>query len=239
MATVSDTSKRVLADPREDSRPRWRFAASLGLFGAALGGAVVITNVVGLTSKFSVDADALPPDDIVYFMLVGGLTGLAVAGFIGFLINRSTRAFETSTPRHPLGVLPWAAIGATYWVVFSLLLGGVALPQANVVLAYIDGAISFVDFLGFSLDTVFGIPFRMVSEGGRFMYTAISAGLLFAVGGWTIDRIAALSNDQAARYGPPLLAIGLSVAVVALLLMLPPPVLWHIGNVTTATQLYR
>ena len=239
MATVSDTSKRVLADPREDSRPRWRFAASLGLFGAALGGAVVITNVVGLTSKFSVDADALPPDDIVYFMLVGGLTGLAVAGFIGFLMNRSTRAFETSTPRHPLGILPWAAIGATYWVVFSLLLGGVALPQANVVLAYIDGAISFVDFLGFSLDTVFGVPFRMVSEGGRFMYTAISAGLLFAVGGWAIDRIAALSNDQAARYGPPLLAIGLSAAVVALLLMLPPPVLWHIGNVTTATQLYR
>lgn len=239
MATVSDTSKRVLADPREDSRPRWRFAASLGLFGAALGGAVVITNVVGLTSKFSVDADALPPDDIVYFMLVGGVTGLAVAGFIGFLMNRSTRAFETSTPRHPLGVLPWAAIGATYWVVFSLLLGGVALPQANVVMAYIDGAISFVDFLGFSLDTVFGVPFRMVSEGGRFMYTAISAGLLFAVGGWAIDRIAALSNDQAARYGPPLLAIGLSAAVVALLLMLPPPVLWHIGNVTTATQLYR
>ena len=239
MATVSDTTKRVLADPREDSRPRWRFAASLGLFGAALGGAVVITNVVGLTSKFSVDADALPPDDVVYFMLVGGVTGLAVAGFIGFLMNRSTRAFETSTPRHPLGILPWAAIGATYWVVFSLLLGGVALPQANVVLAYIDGAISFVDFLGFSLDTVFGVPFRMVSEGGRFMYTAISAGLLFAVGGWAIDRIAALSNDQAARYGPPLLAIGLSAAVVALLLMLPPPVLWHIGNVTTATQLYR
>ena len=239
MATVSDTSKHVLADPREDTRPRWRFAASLGLFGAALGGAVVITNVVGLTSKFSVDADALPPDDVVYFMLVGGVTGLVIAGFIGFLINRSTRAFESSTPRHALGILPWAAIGATYWVVFSLLLGGVALPQANVVMAYVDGAIPFVDFLGFSLDTVFGIPFRMVSEGGQFMYTAISAALLFAVGGWAIDRLAALSNAQAARYGPPLLAIGLSATVVALLLVLPPSVLWHIGNVTTATQLYR
>ncbi len=239
MTSTVDTSKIVLADPREDTRPRWRFAASLGLFGAALGGAVVITNVVGLTSKFSVDADALPPDDVVYFMLVGGVTGLVIAGFIGFLINRSTRAFESSTPRHALGILPWAAIGATYWVVFSLLLGGVALPQANVVMAYVDGAIPFVDFLGFSLDTVFGIPFRMVSEGGQFMYTAISAALLFAVGGWAIDRLAALSNAQAARYGPPLLAIGLSVTVVALLLVLPPSVLWHIGNVTTATQLYR
>ena len=239
MATVSDTSKRVLADPQEDSRPRWRFAASLGLYGAALGAAVVITNVVGLTSKFAVDADSLPPDDIVYFMLVGGLTGLVVAGVIGYLINRSTRAFETSTPRHALGILPWAAIGATYWVAFSLLLGGVALPQANVVLAYVEGAISFGDFIGFSLDTVFGVLFRMVSEGGRFMYTAVFAGVLFAAGGWAIDRLAALSNDQAARYGPPVLAIALSATVVALILLLPPSVLWHIGNVTTATQLYR
>ncbi len=239
MATVTKTSKSVLADPREDSRPRWRFAASLGLYGAALGGAAVITNVVGLTSKFSVDADALPPDDIVYFMLVGGLTGLVVAGVIGYLINRSTRAFETSTPRHALGILPWAAIGATYWVAFSLLLGGIALPQANVVMAYIDGAIPFGDFIGFSLDTVFGVLFRMVSEGGRFMYTAISAALLFAAGGWAIDRVTAVSNEQIARYGPPVLAIALSATVVALILFLPPPMLWHIGNVTTATQLYR
>ncbi len=239
MATVTETSKSVLADPREDSRPRWRFAASLGLYGAALGAAVVITNVVGLTSKFSVDADALPPNDIVYFMLVGGLTGLVVAGVIGYLINRSTRAFETSTPRHALGILPWAAIGATYWVAFSLLLGGIALPQANVVMAYIDGAIPFGDFIGFSLDTVFGVLFRMVSEGGRFMYTAISAALLFAAGGWAIDRVTAVSNEQIARYGPPVLAIALSATVVALILFLPPPVLWHIGNVTTATQLYR
>lgn len=239
MATVTETSKSVLADPREDSRPRWRFAASLGLYGAALGAAVVITNVVGLTSKFSVDADALPPDDIIYFMLVGGLTGLVVAGVIGYLINRSTRAFETSTPRHALGILPWAAIGATYWVAFSLLLGGIALPQANVVMAYIDGAIPFGDFIGFSLDTVFGVLFRMVSEGGRFMYTAISAALLFAAGGWAIDRVTAVSNEQIARYGPPVLAIALSATVVALILFLPPPLLWHIGNVTTATQLYR
>ena len=239
MATVTDTSKIVLADPQEDSRPRWRFAASLGLYGAALGGAVVITNVVGLTSNFSVDADALPPDDIVYFLLVGGLTGLVVAGVIGFLLNRSTRAFETSTPRHALGILSWAALGGAFWVAFSLLLGGVALPQANVMLAYIDGAISFGLMLGFSLDTIFGIPFRMVAEGGRFMYTAIPAALLFALGGWAIDRTAALSHDQAARYGPAVLAIVLSATVIALLLLLPSPVLWHIGNVTTATQLYR
>ena len=239
MATVSNTSKRVLVNPREDTKPRWRFAASLGLYGAALGAAVVITNVVGLTSKFSVDADALPPDDIVYFMLVGGLTGLVVAGFTGYLINRSTRAFVSSVPRHALGILPWAAIGATYWVAFSLLVGGVTLPQANVVLAYVNDAIPFVDFVGFTLDTIFGVPFRMVSEGGRFMYTAIPAGLAFALGGWIIDRIAAVPNEQIARYGPALLAVLLSAIVIAFLLLLPPPVLWHIGNVTTATQLYR
>ena len=239
MTTTADTPRAVRADPREDTRPRWRFAASLGLYGAALGGAVVITNIVGLTSKFAVDADALPPDDIVYFMLVGGLTGLVVAGLTGYLINRSTRAFASSTPRHPLGILPWAALGATYWVAFSLLVGGITLPQANVVLAYANGAIPFVDFVGFTLDTIFGVPFRMVSEGGRFMYTAIPAGLLFAMGGWAIDRLAAFSNDQIARYGPTLLAVLLTAVVIALLLLLPPSVLWHIGNVTTATQLYR
>ena len=219
--------------------PRWRFAASLGLYGAALGAFVVVTNVVGLTSKFAVDADALPPDDILYFMAVGGLTGLVVAGLAGYFINRSSRAFASSTPRQPLGILPWAAIGATYWVAFSLLLGGITLPQANVVLAYVDGAIPFVDFVGFTLDTIFGVPFRMVSEGGRFMYTAISAGLLFAIGGWLIDRLAASANEHMARYGAPLLAVLLSAVVITCVLVLPPSVLWHIGNVTTATQVYR
>ena len=219
--------------------PRWRFAASLGLYGAALGAFVVVTNVVGLTSKFAVDADALPPDDILYFMAVGGLTGLVIAGLAGYFINRSSRAFVSSVPRHALGILPWAAIGATYWVAFSLLLGGVTLPQANVVLAYVDGAIPFVDFVGFTLDTIFGVPFRMVSEGGRFMYTAISAGLLFAIGGWLIDRLAASANEHVARYGTLLLAVLLSAVVITCVLVLPPSVLWHVGNVTTATQVYR
>lgn len=239
MTSTADTSRLATASPREDTRPRWRFAVSLGLFGAALGAAVVISNVVGLTSKFAVDADALPPDDIVYFMLVGGLTGFVVAGLTGYLINRSTRAFTSSTPRHALGILPWAAIGGVYWVGFSLLVGGVTLPQANVVLAYVDGAIPFVDFVGFTLDAIFGVPFRMVSEGGRFMYTALPAGLLFALGGWLIDRLAVSTNAPAARYGSPFVAVLLSAIVVAAVLLLPPPVLWHIGNVTTATQLYR
>ena len=239
MTTKVDTSRFVTAAPREDTRPRWRFAVSLGLYGASLGAAVVITNVVGLTSNFAVDADALPPKDIIYFMMVGGLSGLVIAGITGYLINRSSRAFATSTPRHPLGMLSWAAIGATYWVAFSLLLGGIILPQANVVLAYVNDAIPFVDFVGFTLDTIFGVPFRMVSEGGRFMYTAIPAGLAFAFGGWVIDRLAVSTNEAASRYGSPLAAALLSAIVVAAILLLPPTVLWHIGNVTTATQVYR
>ena len=239
MTSTTDTSKLVLADPREDTWPRWRFAASIGLYGAALGAFVVVTNIVGLTSKFAVDADALPPSDILYFMIVGGLSGLVVAGIAGYLMNRSSRAFASSTPRHPLGILPWAAIGAAWWVAFSLLLGGVMLPQANVVLAYVDGAIPFLDFVGFTLDTIFGVPFRMVSEGGRFMYTAIPAGLAFALGGWLIDRLAVSAHEPTARYGSPVAAALLSAIVIAGILLLPPTVLWHIGNVTTATQLYR
>ena len=79
----------------------------------------------------------------------------------------------------------------------------------------------------------------MVSEGGRFMYTAIPAALAFALGGWLIDRLAASAHEPTARYGPPLLAALLSAIVIAGVLILPPSVLWHIGNVTTATQLYR
>ena len=39
MTSTADTSKHTLADPREDTKPRWRFAVSLGLYGAALGAA--------------------------------------------------------------------------------------------------------------------------------------------------------------------------------------------------------
>lgn len=239
MTSTADTSKLVLADPREDTWPRWRFAASLGLYGAALGAAIVVTNVVGQTSKFAVDADTLPFDDTIYFMVVGGLSGLVVAGLVGYLINRSSRAFATSTPRHAWGILPWAALGAVYWIAFSLLVGGITLPQSNVILAYANGAVSFIDFVGFTLDTIFGVPFRMVAEGGRFMYTAILAGLAFILGGWLIDRFAASTHEPTARYGTSLIAVLLSATVVAGVLFLPPTLLWHIGNVTTATQLYR
>ena len=239
MTSTADTSTVATITPREGTRPRWRFATSLGLYGAALGAAVVIANIVGLTSKFAVDADALPTSDVLYFMLVGGLTGFGVAGLVGYLINRSTRAFASSKPRQGLGLLPWAGVGAAYWICFSLLVGGITLPQANVVRAYVDGAIPFVDFVGFTLDTIFSLPFNMVSEGGRFMYTAIPAGLLFALGGWIIDRLAVSANEPAARYGSPLVAALLSAIVIAFLLLLPPTILWHIGNVTTATQLYR
>ena len=164
-----------------------------------------------------------------------------VAGLVGYLLNRSSRAFASSTPRHPLGILPWAAIGAAYWVAFSLLLGGVALPQANVVLAYVNGAIPFVDFVGFTLDTIFGIPFRMVSEGGQFMFTAIPAALAFALGGWLIDRLAACANEPTARYGSHLsLAALLSAIVIAGVLFLPPiGPLGTSANVTTATQVVQ
>ena len=87
-------------------------------------------------------------------------------------------------------------------------------------------------------------PDQEVNHGDRVNLngigsTAISAGLLFAAGGWLIDRLAVSANEPTARYGPPLLAALLSAIVIASLLLLPPTVLWHIGNVTTATQLYR
>ena len=79
----------------------------------------------------------------------------------------------------------------------------------------------------------------MVADGGRFMHTAIPAGIVFALGGWVIDRLAVSAHEAASRYGSPLAASLLSAIVVATILVLPPTVLWHIGNVTAATQLYR
>lgn len=219
--------------------PRWRFAASIGLYGASLGAAVVITNVIGQTSKFAVDADSLPSGDILYFWLVGAVTGLMVAGLTGYLMNKSSRAFASSQTRSALGIASWAGLGAAYLVSFSTVVGGVVLPEANVLLAYVDGAIPLVDLVGFTLDNVFAIPLRMAVEGARFMFTAIPAALAFAMGGWVIDRLASSTHEPAARYGPPLVAALLSTIVLAGLLLLPPSTLWHIGNVTTATQVVR
>lgn len=239
MAALSNTPRLATVALREDQRPRWRFAASVGLYGAALGGAVVIANIVGQTSKFAVDADMLPFADFLYFWLVGAASGLIVGGLAGYLINRSAPALTASPGRPPLGFLAWAGVGAGYLISFSVVVGGGALPEANVVLAYVRGAIPLTDLAGFTADNVFAFPLRAATDGPGFMFTAIPAAIAFWLGGWAVDRLATSAHGPSNRYGPILAAVAASGVVTIGLTLLPPSILWHIGNLTTATQLAR
>ena len=239
MAAPADTTRFAAGVLREDQRPRWRFAAGVGLYGAALGGAIVVANVVGQTSKFAVDADRLPFGDFLYFWFVGALTGMIVAGLTGYMINRSAPALASSRVRPPLSIWAWAGIGAGYWVSFSVVVGGGVMPEANVVLAYARGAIPLTDLAGFTADNIFAFPLRAATDGPGFLYTAIPAAAAFWLGGWAVDRLATSPHGPSNRYGPLVASMALFGVVTAGLVLLPPSILWHVGNFTTATQLAR
>lgn len=239
MTSPTNTTPLAAGALREDQRPRWRFAASVGLCGAALGGAIVVTNVVGQTSKFAVDADMLPFADFLYFWFIGAVTGSIVAGLAGYMINRSAPALSMTRVRPPLSIWAWAGVGAGYWVSFSVVIGGGVMPEANVVLAYVRGAIPLTDLAGFTADNIFAFPLRAATDGPGFLFTAIPAAVAFWLGGWAVDRLATSEHGPSNRYGPLLAAAALFAAVTAGLLLLPPSILWHIGNFTTATQLPR
>ena len=239
MAASANAARLAAGALREDQRPRWRFAASLGLCGAALGGAIVVTNVVGQTSKFAVDADMLPFGDFLYFWFIGAVTGSIVAGLAGYMINRSAPAFSSTRLRPPLSIWAWAAVGAGYWVSFSVVIGGGVMPEANVVLAYVRGAIPLADLAGFTADNIFAFPLRAATDGPGFLFTAIPAAAAFWLGGWAVDRLATSAHGPSNRYGPLVASLAVFSVVTAALVLLPPHILWHIGNFTTATQLPR
>jgi hypothetical protein len=130
-------------------------------------------------------------------------------------------------------------IGVGSWFAFAVIVGGIVLPEANVFRAYVNGAISLFDVVGFTIDNVFAFPLRIATEGTRFMFTAIPAGIAFGLGGWLLDRFATSSDKTTASYGPLLLAAVFAGIVIAAIIFLPESALWQIGNVTTGRQLAR
>lgn len=239
MATITQTSNVIRDFEQPTDWARWRFAVSVGLYGAALGAAVTVTNVVGQTSKFAASADRLPLTGFLYFAMAGGIAGLLIAGAVGYFMGSSPPVFKFTKPRSPLGSLEWAGIGVGYWFAFAVIVGGIVLPEANVFRAYFNGAISLFDIVGFTIDNVFAFPLRIATEGTQFMFTAIPAGIAFAVGGWVIDRFGTSSNKTTSSYGPLLVAAAFAGIVMAALILLPESTLWHIGNVTTGSQVAR
>ena|GEM_PF-1395781 len=239
LATITQTSDVIRDFEQPTDWARWRFAASTGLYGAALGAAVTVTNVVGQTSKFAPSADRLPLTGFLYFAVAGGIAGLLIAGAVGYFMGSSPPVFKFTKPRSPLGYVEWAGIGVGYWFAFAVIVGGAVLPEANVFRAYVNGAISLFDVVGFSIDNVFAFPLRIATEGTQFMFTAIPAGIAFGLGGWLLDRFATSGDKTTSSYGPLLLAAAFAGIVMAGLLFLPEPILWQIGNFTTGNQVAR
>ena len=192
---------------------------SLTLYGGALGAAA---SLVALLSRFEfpLEPTRIGFLDSFFFASSGALAGIILTWPSAFWISQRT-------PGHN-NLLVWLGLGLTYGILAPFAAGGF-LPFTTVLLNLASGTMGWSE-LGSGLETVFRvIPFSIVNNGGKDLYTWLIAGGIFGTGSWMIDWIDSYSNSEVSRYGTLILSLILATIFVAFAIMGPVDFLATIG----------
>ena len=201
------------------NRRRARRAASLALYGGALGVASLFVSLLAQTE---------PPDEpehlspTVAVILSGGafLAGAILASVIVY--------WAGSITDEALNPLWWAIFGFAFGVLVPFFTG-MLMPVNGVFLNLKLGIIAPSELFSAVLDSVFRAPSFAFSHGTLGLFTGILAGLLFGVGGWVIDVVNASANPRSSRYGAVAITTSLSAAIVAVAVLASPSFLANFG----------
>ena len=188
---------------------RWSYTAALALYGAAVGGFVVVANLLGRTPVF-LEPTRLDATEAVFIYAAGVATGAALAAPIAYWAHGGRRLFAGG--RHSLGLPQWSFLAAGYPLLYPLLIGGISLPFALMFLAVYTGAIEPSDLFYASADTLFLAPLPGLAIGAQFLFSALWAGLFFGVGAALMDRLSAIAHP---RSGQVLWATSLALTALA------------------------
>jgi hypothetical protein len=217
-------------DYGEPDWERIRFAGTMAIYGATIGGCAILVNFLSRAS-FPEVPEHMSFVASAFFGVVGAIAGgtltapIAYWGYGGL----PTFAFTARPKRGPRSLLAWGAIGLAYGMVLPMMLG-MLVPAAFRFLAFKNGAINVPDLLSSFIDLIIGSPFLAAMLGFQYFFTGIAAGLLFGVGAWIIDIFSSSTDASTAKYGSWVMALGLSIVVVAALVFLPETFLARAGQ---------
>lgn len=208
--------------------PRIGYAASIALYGGAMGFTIVVVNLLTRTPIFK-EPERLPLVPEVFIASGGALAGVFLAAPIAYLLYGERPVLSRGPRRKPLGIFGWSALGLGFGVFQPLLAGGLFIPFSRLFLGLYESVVSPGDMLTASIDIVLLSPIRVVTTGGPLLLTALIAAPFFAGGAWVIDRVNASRSHGVSSYGAWAAAILLGLIAVGVAAFGPAELLAKLG----------
>ena len=225
---LETTTQETIALPRDWARIR--FTASVTLYGAALGAAVVTVNLLSQQADLIGDPERLSLGRSLVLGTGGALAGLTITAPFAFWTFGARPTFAATRARQPRTFLVWLVLGLCYGIAFPLALGAFFLPTSANFLDFFTGGMSLPAMWVRSIDLVTGRGAAFAFLFGiRFMFTGLAGGVLFGAGGWIIDRFSTSADPTTARYGAWATALVLSTLVIITAAFAPELALTKLG----------
>ena len=229
MSTTTLTQEAAQPRRRVPDWERIRFAACMAVYGATIGGCAILVNFLSRT-QFPDIPEHMSLGASLFFASAGGLAGAVMTAPLAYWMygGLPTFSFTPHPKRGPRSVTAWALLGFGYGLALPLILG-ILLPMWLRFFAFYGGAISMVTLVSSLIDLTIGSLYLAPLFGFEYFFTSLVEGVLFAVGALVIDVFNSSKDRATAKYGSLLMAVGLSVLVVVLLVVVPETSLARLG----------
>ena len=206
--TVAEPGPRVRA-------PRPRFAASVTLYGAALGAAYMLVAVFALTPWY-IEAEHLPIRPALILSLFGALAAILMALPAAYKWD-----YWIGEGR---GLVDWVLPGLGFGLILPFLTGAF-LPAGLAFVALQEGIVGAGDLDMLLLDAGLQAPMTALTFGFMTVLVGLFTGAFLSIGGWAINRADRSTIIPVSSYGPWAIAISLGVVAVAIAAFAPAQIL--------------
>ena len=198
---------------------RIRLAASVTLYGGALGAAAILIVIIARTGKYE-EAEHLTLIPALFSALTGAVAALLVTPLA--IYHARDRANEAS------GLLIWLLLGLGFGLGSSFVTG-LLIPLSVVFISLTEGVAGVGELPSLAIEAALRGIRSFYVEGALAIYTWLLAGALFGVGAWIIDRLNASPNRIASKYVIWAVSLSLGLAIVAFAAFGPPETLRNFG----------
>lgn len=233
MASIAETRAIISwVDALRADRDRLRFAASIAIFAAAVGGATILVNFLG-RPIFPALPERLPLTQSLYFGAIGALASVVIAGPLAWVLYGEMPAFVGTMKRRPRRLRTWLALGLGYSAVHVLLLSGLFLPLGNLWFRFVHSQIDVIQLFNGAVANLMSAPVYALTTSFQFLFTGAIAAIVFGVGASFIDKMNASEDLATARYGAWGMSLGLSMAIISFVTFAPEEMVAGLARLTS------
>ena len=208
---------------------RLRFAACVSIYGAAIGAAAILVNLLSHTEALEIPQH-LPLGRSLLLGITGALAGVAITLPVAYWIYGGVRVFARKKEREARGIRTWVVLGIGFGFVYSLVMGAYFLSTSADLMRFSDGELTLSELGIRYLDVTAGRWVVLAHVlGMRLLFTGFVAGLLFGPGAWAINRFSTSADPSTARYGSWVIALALAGMVITVAAFAPETTLARFG----------